>query len=1245
MPPLHNNPTQLESAPAARQHSFLKERLAGTTDEVAALSRGATSHTPDAVDQPGDSSRPDQPQIPPAEHTSTTLDTPAEAETNLAELRRHRLTEFRLRQREQATFSEGTPGATAGSLAIPALAASRRGLEVSDYLETNRWNLLGPTVVREGQSGKQPAMSGRVRGIAVAPGGQRIYVASANGGIWRSEDQGQTWLSLMEAFDLNPSHYRADSLACGAVALAPGEWAGQDMIFVGSGEPGVVPWFQGDSAYFGVGPIVSTDGGLNWTTEPSEPSLAGRAFYALAVDPHWPQRVVAATIDGLYCREIDEHGNYHWVNKRNGHFCSVVATHRNNVTTFYAAAWYGGIWQSHDGSTWHSLGNGFPGSGVSGGDSRAQANSARNVNINVGRIGLAVQDDNPDILYALVANSNGHLHGLYRMDRAESTTARNAEEQAEEWRPVRNVPSTLFGPDLQQPGQGGYDLALAIDPDDVNRVYIGGSIVLSDGIQPVRVGGDWSGALYRCEIEVHPTRRTVRAEPTYIGGAIHGDLHTLQFAPGDGDQLWVGCDGGVFFCDVPTADPLASTQEAGLFQPRNTGLATLTMNYLAQHPTEEAVLFCGTQDNGGLRHTGDPVWLYSSGGDSGYFVVNWHDPYRVLTTYTYNMIFRTNDGGRRYSYEAVHVLPANGEAVQFYAPLAGTPYDPENPASAERVAFGGERVWLSDHFGGDGLRWSGNGWVGEVDWRSLPSNEFEEDRLDGNTEALVFASDRKLYAGTTSGSIYQFEERFDEAESESEGIIQPLSTRDDAEWHRTQLPPLANTVVAALPGSITAIAVDPAVASGDAIYVTLGGIANPHRVWYFDGVAWEPRSGPQPHSPNEEPGLLDVQHNAIVVDPQRPEHLYVAADIGVWRSVDRGKSWQVFSRGLPDAAVVDLKLHHSGRLLRAATHGRGVYEFDLGRPQRPVDLYIRDHLLDLGRYPAVSGHPDPTEPGALVYIGQSPDIKLDVLGENGAYHVKEKRNLQTDPPPTAMDLYTFTAQLPETTTVPTHSYSNLQSHVYVQIHNRGLLTANNVRVMLLLMTQKGQTASTEGEELLPLPPLPSGYEAFVRRGLPIAADEWQTIGMATLHGIRAGNPRIAHFVLDAERLPTPGRLRDDHTFALVALIHCADDPFIAEAERILTPGNNRHVAHRVISVAPFDGTVPKGTPRRTSGALGTDELLATHTVQRGETLSHIAKQYYHSARRWPLLYHANRQLIGPDPNYLQKGWILNIPHL
>jgi len=59
----------------------------------------------------------------------------------------------------------------------------------------------------------------------------------------------------------------------------------------------------------------------------------------------------------------------------------------------------------------------------------------------------------------------------------------------------------------------------------------------------------------------------------------------------------VTTDGGVF--QTTTASTTA------IFQARNVGLATTLCTYLDNHPTEAAVVFCGAQDNGTLRYTGE----------------------------------------------------------------------------------------------------------------------------------------------------------------------------------------------------------------------------------------------------------------------------------------------------------------------------------------------------------------------------------------------------------------------------------------------------------------------------------------------------------------------------------------------------------------------------------------------------------------------------------------------------------------
>lgn len=51
----------------------------------------------------------------------------------------------------------------------------------------------------------------------------------------------------------------------------------------------------------------------------------------------------------------------------------------------------------------------------------------------------------------------------------------------------------------------------------------------------------------------------------------------------------------------------------------------------------------------------------------------------------------------------------------------------------------------------------------------------------------------------------------------------------------------------------------------------------------------------------------------------------------------------------------------------------------------------------------------------------------------------------------------------------------------------------------------------------------------------------------------------------------------------------------------------------------------------------------TYTVQPGDTLALIAQKFYGDGNLWQLIYDANRNTIGPDPNQIQVGMGLVIP--
>lgn len=1086
-------PGEPEGGPLARQRAFLEERT--TT-----LRPVTPSGTVPDEEQEALSRRPATPQDEPG-GTSADEDLFDAARRALPEdFRARRLSQFRrMQEAHDPGLTERGSNEPGEEPPIPPVQGGSDGTAPEPPVPppAENWVPIGPSVLRQGQAGARPATSGRTPAIAVAPGGDRIYIGAANGGVWRTDNAGRTWHSLMDAFDLNPVNIASDSLSVGALALDP---FNPDRLFVGSGEgPG--------GAYFGVGPILTTNGGLSWTTEPTaagSPGLSGSAFYALAVDPNNTDRVVAATYVGLYRREPDGSGGFHWVRKMAGRWSSVVVASAGASTTFSASTSSGPVQSSADGHSWVAVGSGFPAA-------------------DVGRVGLAVQPTNPGVVYALVSkNSNFHLLGVYRLNTAAGT-----------WQQITGAPSTLFGPNLNQAGQGWYDLAIAVDPTNVNRIYLGGSIVLS--------GGDWSGSLYRCDITI--SGASVSMVATYIGNSVHGDIHTIVFAPGDGNKLWVGCDGGVF----SSTNPLGS---GDIFLARNTGLATLTMNYLGQHPTEDAVLFCGTQDNGGVRYTGEEAWLYSSGGDGGHTVINWADPYRVLTTYVFGGVNRSTDGGSRYSYSSVNVPLASGEQVLFYAPIAGTPPNPGIPGEAEIVAFGSVRPWITTNFG--------------TSWTSIPTGGLAGDQLNGRIRSLAFASAQKLYAGTTAGGVYRF-------------------NQSGGSWTRTQINTIGGPNALPLAGVVTDIGVDPADPTGNSVYIAFGGTGDYRHVWHFNGSVWAQRSGPAAGSVNS---LLDVQANAIAVDPANPTHVYLGADIGIWRSTNGGATWAPYSQGLPDAAVLDLRLHPGRRLLRAATHGRSVWERRIDSVSAAgVELYVRDTQLDQGRSTTVNGLPDPTNPAATVAHWRGPDIKLDTPDTSGNYQFPLTGDI---------DFHDFVDKLSDDfQNVATHAAATIVTRVYVQVHNRGVVPADNVRVMLLLANASAG-----------LPPLPPGYESNVHSGTPINTAHWSTVGITTVNGVRAGFPKIAAYNLPSSMLPPPASLSGNDHHCVLAIVHHADDPFTSTTTMTDTLSRtDRKAAHKNLRVVQFTGTLPPAMPLvvpvRLHNANGADELVTDLVVRLG----------------------------------------------
>src|SRR5262249_6403287 len=123
-----------------------------------------------------------------------------------------------------------------GLRARTAMAASQFGLASS-------WQSIGPTTINSGSA------AGRVTAIAVHPAQPNVlFVAGAQGGVWKSINGGTSWTPLTDA---------QCSLAVGSITIDP---VNPNIIYVGTGE-------QNNSAdsYYGCGVLRSTDGGNTWS--------------------------------------------------------------------------------------------------------------------------------------------------------------------------------------------------------------------------------------------------------------------------------------------------------------------------------------------------------------------------------------------------------------------------------------------------------------------------------------------------------------------------------------------------------------------------------------------------------------------------------------------------------------------------------------------------------------------------------------------------------------------------------------------------------------------------------------------------------------------------------------------------------------------------------------------------------------------------------------------------------------------
>jgi uncharacterized protein (TIGR03437 family) len=378
------------------------------------------------------------------------------------------------------------------------------------------------------------------------------------------------------------------------------------------------------------------------------------------------------------------------------------------------------------------------------------------------------------------------------------------------------------------------------------------------------------------------------------GNFIHWDVHAMAFSY-DGARLYIGTDGGVYRGENVATEPPDSIGWNNL---NDTLAITQFYQGCSTHPDTTDFIVCGTQDNGTQVYTGGPVWQMAQGGDGGWTAVDRARPSVFYMTAAGEVDIEKSSpfGEFRGFLKVINGLHSiDSDNCSFTPPLA---MDPANPL---RLYFGCRRVYQTQDGAG---RW-------------LPVSPDLVSPGQGGTGfitaiAVAPANSDRVYVGDSGGGVH---------------VTSNATAGTDAAWvHRGSGLPRR---------PVTALAVDAA--HHETAYVAFSGFSGfsdkPGHVFKTidAGQTWSDITS----------NLPNVPVNTFVIDPDMPKSLYAGTDIGVFASTDDGGTWAPLGDGLPKVAVVDIHLHRGARLLRAATHGRSMWEFPL--PRRREGTLLRVH--------------------------------------------------------------------------------------------------------------------------------------------------------------------------------------------------------------------------------------------------------------------------------------------------------------
>ena len=716
-----------------------------------------------------------------------------------------------------------------------------------------KWRLAGPD-----------NKSGRSTDVAGITGNSNImYAAYATGGLWKTEDAGETWKPIFD---------KEATQSIGNIAIAP---SNTQVLYVGTGEANI---FR--ASLPGTGMYKSINAGKTFTHIGLENS---GTIARVIVHPTNANKVYVAASGNEWTYNKDrgvyetEDGGKTWnkilfESEKSG--CIDLVMDPSDPSTLYASMWSrirrrwsdpipedgDHIYKSSDGGkTWKVINKGLP-------DTK-----------NTGRIGLAISNSNPNVLYAFVDDHNKKRDpNPGEMDSYERHVQKvviggaiyRSDDKGENWKKMAEIH------DFFKPFSGTYGWVFSqirVNPKNENEVYAMG----------VNIGKSEDGG--KTWKQFGPSDSS--------SDYIHGDNHAMWFDKEDPARMMLGNDGGVSY-----------TNDGGKIWKNTFKKIPTTQFYNVTYDMEKPFnLYGSIQDEGSYsgsvnntfgkkQDTTINAWNYSPGGEGTRIQVDPTD---------HNIIFSSTYYGRLMKSDLRKPINKMSEHVPDFAVGAIDSLRGEWLAATHISKFDTKVIY-------HGLQHLYTSQNGGTTWKVIsPDLSFNDKTRMGVYPYLIY------HQAITAI-----------AEGNEQGILY-VGTDDGRVWFTKNNGNFWKEITKGLPYNKHVANIETSLLKDGKLYIVLNDRRSDNATPYIFvsenyGVTWKPVAGNLPSSPAN-----------VVIEDDKTGNLFCGTDLGVYISKDGGKTWIGLNANMSaSVSVQDMFIHPRDRKLVIATYGRGVYILD-----------------------------------------------------------------------------------------------------------------------------------------------------------------------------------------------------------------------------------------------------------------------------------------------------------------------------